>query len=123
MNLKSNLFVLLIVLCVLFAITGVSAADDNQTEMISDGEDYLPFSELSQNISASTGEINLEHDYKYDSGEIEIAKEDKFVINGNGHKIEGVNDSRTLVIESSQLVEINNLTFQNCANTVMIFCF
>ena len=85
---KSKLLIVLIILSVLFTLTSVSAAD-NQSEMISDDAEYHPFSELNQIISESTGELNLEHDYACDNSSIRIIKENEFVINGNGHIIEG----------------------------------
>ena len=68
----------------------VSAAD-NQTETLLETSDYHSFAELNQNISKSGSELNLEHDYKYEGGEVNIIinKADKFTLNGNGHVLEG----------------------------------
>lgn len=113
---KSKLLIVLIILSVLFTLTSVSAAD-NQSEMISDDAEYHPFSELNQIISESTGELNLEHDYACDNSSIRIIKENEFVINGNGHIIEGAVNSRPFVFNSKDVVTINNLTFQNFVNS------
>ena len=113
---KSRLALCLIALCVLFSLAAVSA-EDNQTEIISDSADYHPFSELNQSISESTNEINLEHDYTCDNSTIRVNKENKFVINGNGHIIDGAVASRHFVFKSDDVVIINNLTFQNFADS------
>lgn len=115
---KSKLLISLIILCVLFSLTTVSAAD-NQTEMLSESGDYHSFSELNQSISESNVEINLEHDYKYDCGVINVSKENKFTINGNNHVIEGLN-GRCFIFDSKDVIVINNLTFQNCINASLM---
>lgn len=127
---KSKLLICLIILCI-FSISTVSAAD-NQTELISDSSDtslsvsnqnfvisvstdYHSFSELNQSISQSSVELNLEHDYKYDGGVINVSKENKFTINGNSHIIDGLNGN-PLIFDSKDIIVINNLTFQNAVN-------
>ena len=118
---KSKLLIVLIILSVLFSLTSVSAAD-NQTEVILDSaDDYCSFSELNQIISESVNEINLEHDYKYDNSydneSIMINKEGQFIINGNGHVIDGAVNLRLFTFDSNDVVIVNNLTFQNFINS------
>ena len=108
----------LITICVLFTVVGVSA-EDNQTEIISQTHDYHSFTELNQSISQSTGELNLEYDYKYDNVKIIINKSEKFTINGNNHVLDGITGFDPLIFNSSDVVIINNLTFQNCINATI----
>ena len=127
---KSKLLICLIILCI-FSISAVSAAD-NQIQLISDSPDtslsesnqdkeisvsdaYHPFSELDQSISESSVELNLTHDYKYDGSMIKVSKENKFTINGNGHKIDGLYKT-PFIFDSKDVIVINNLTFQNAVN-------
>ena len=51
----------------------------------------------------------MEHDYACDNSSIRIIKENEFVINGNGHIIEGAVNSRPFVFNSKDVVTINNL--------------
>ena len=129
---KSKLLICLIILCVLFSLTTVSA-NDNQTEalsnsidasaielsqdkVISDSADYHPLSELNQLISENKDEITLEYDYKYDGTVIKLNKENKFTINGNNHIIDGIGD-KFFMFYSKDVTVINNLTFQNGLDT------
>ncbi|MDO5860905.1 hypothetical protein [Methanobrevibacter sp.] len=59
----------------------------------------------------------MEHDYACDNSSIRIIKENEFVINGNGHIIDGAVNSRPFVFNSKDVVTINNLTFQNFVNS------
>ena len=117
MNFKSKLFIFLIILSVMLSVACVSAADDNQTEILSGDSEYHSFDELNQSISESVNEVNLNYSYKYDEGEIEIYKEGNFTINGNDHEIVGVCNSKIFDIESDGTVTINNLTFRDCLNS------
>ena len=119
MNFKSKFFILLVILSVIFTITCVSA-EANQSEILCDDVDFHSFEELNQSISQSNGELNLTQDYKYDSGEILIEKDDKFVLNGNNHIIEGVSNCQVFDIESKEDVIFNNLTFRNCYNVTFM---
>ena len=111
---KSKLLICLIILCVLFSLTAVSASD-NQSEVISDSPDYHPFSELNQLISESEDEITLEYDYQCDGNEITVDKDRNFTINGNNHIINGLNDTPLVLISTGNII-VNNLTFQNGVN-------
>ena len=114
---KSKLRICLIILCVLFSLTAVSASD-NQSEVISDSPDYHPFSELNQLISESEGEITLEYDYQCDGNIINIRKYEEFTINGNDHTIYGLDDT-PFIFQSKDTVIVNNLTFQNSVNAAI----
>lgn len=114
---KSKLLICLIILCVLFSLTAVSASE-NQSEVISCSPDYHPFSELNQLISESDGEISLEHDYQCDGNRIEINKDKDFIINGNNHTINGLDDT-PFVFHSKGNILVNNLTFQISINATI----
>ena len=114
---KSKSLICLIILCVLFSLTAVSASD-NQSEVISDSQDYHTFSELNQLISESEGEITLEYDYKCDGNGVVIEKDNEFTINGNNHVIDGLDDT-DFIIQSKNTVTVNNLTFQNAVNATI----
>ena len=113
---KSKLLICLIILCVLFSLTAVSASE-NQSEVISGSPDYHSFSELNQLISESDGVISLEHDYQCDGSEIEIGKDKDFIINGNNHTINGLDD--TPFVFSKGNITVNNLIFQNSVNATI----
>ena len=116
MNTKSKFFIVVVILYAFLAISCVSA-NDNQTEMIADGN-YHSFEELNQIISESNGELNLTQDYNYDDGTIRIEKDNEFIINGNGHTIEGIDNSDdAFIFDSEDTIIINNLTFKDCINT------
>ena len=114
---KSKSLICLIILCVLFSLTAVSASD-NQSEVISDSQDYHSFSELNQLIAESEGDITLEYDYKCDGHEIVIEKDKEFTINGNNHAIEGL-DETDFIFQSNNAITVNNLTFQNAQNATI----
>lgn len=124
MNLKSKFLIFMLILCILSAISCVSAADDNLTETLSDDMQYHSFTELNESISQSDAELNLAYDYKYDNESgcaIHINKESEFTLNGNGHAIDGIDEKEVLSVHSSQNVIINNLTFRNCVGTIFPF--
>ncbi len=89
-------------------------------DLLNDEGDYHNFTELNQSISQSENELNLSDDYRYDGTFIEINKASKFTLNGNNHIIEG-NDasSNEILLNVSSIVVINNLTFQNCGNSML----
>ena len=121
MRLKYNFIMLLIVICFLLSLAAVSAGD-NQTDVISTEGDYHSFNELNESICKSETELNLTYDYKYDEDSgcsIKINKSEEFTINGNDHIIEDINGTNTLSFNSPQKVIINNLTFRNCADTLI----
>ena len=75
---------------------------------------YYTFEELQQSIDASTGVLNLEHDYMYDCTPIVIEKDGGFTINGNGHVIEGINVTDAFTLGGNETIVLNNMTFKNC---------
>lgn len=117
MIMKSKLLICLIILFVLFSFTAVSASD-NQSEVVHDSPDYHSFSELNQLISESEDEITLEYDYQCDGNEINIDKDKEFTINGNNHIINGLDDM-PFAFFSKGNITVNNLTFQNGANSTI----
>ena len=112
-NIKSKFFIFLLILCILFTVTCVSA-QNNQTEMLSDDAGYHSFNDLNRSISESKGVLNLVYDYRYGDNDTSIIvnKDEDFTINGNGHTIENFN--------SQKQIFINNLTFKNCVNTSIV---
>lgn len=117
---KSKLLISLIIICILFSTACVSAAD-NHNETVLETADYHSFAELNQTISKSGPELNLEHDYKYEGGEVNITinRADKFTLNGNGHVLEGIADYNAVSFRSADVVTIKNLTFRNCRNSTI----
>ena len=175
MKLNSRHIIFLLIICILFGITAVSASDNQAVDadyglsqsmddisiddigqdlklnyevlgeidsneenldadesvsygenidsgdLLSDEGDYRPLSELNQSISQSENELNLSYDYRYDGTPIEINKTSNFALNGNNHIIEG-NDasSNEMILNVSSILVINNLTFQNCRNSLIL---
>ena len=82
-------------------------------EILSEGETGT-FKELAQLIQSSSGELTLDKDYKYSSGDssyssgIPINKQ--LTINGNGHTIDGSNSARIFSVSGSNVV-LRNITF------------
>ena len=112
MKLKSKLLIALIIACVMFAVTGVSAenvTDDNlQLDMgsnhdlksvqydgenqdnLAKGDDYKSFNDFYNDIGNCSGTLNLEDNYRYsESDDSLFITRQNLVINGNGHVIDG----------------------------------
>ena len=89
---KINYFLILLVLFI--SISAVSAEDGN-------------FTSLQRDIQLSTDSIELTQNYVYDNSTDSELKngifinEDNFVVNGNGHTIDGSNQSRIFLINGS----------------------
>ena len=105
---KIKYFLILLVLFI--SISAVSADDGN-------------FTSLQTDITTSTGSIELTQDYVYDNttdSELKngiFIKENNFVVNGNGHTIDGSNQSRIFLITGSN-VTLKNLNLINGNNKI-----
>ena len=105
---KLKYFLILLVLFI--SISAVSADDGN-------------FTSLQTDITTSTGSIELTQDYVYDNttdSELKngiVIKENNFVVNGNGHTIDGSNQSRIFLITGSN-VTLKNLNLINGNNKI-----
>lgn len=119
MNFKSKFIIFLLILCIFSTLTCVSA-NDNQTEVLADNPDYHSFSDLNQSISESEDELELKYDYQYDDFKIFLNKSNEFTINGNNHEINGITGNSSFLINSGDIVTINNLTFRNCTNALLM---
>ena len=128
---KRYLFLILIV-C-LFTISAVSATEnvtddfigvEETTDEVLSSEDNTviieeaagsvgTFTDLANDIKNTNDELNLTQDYKYTVGDnkegIKITK--TITINGNGHVIDGLSQSRIFNILS--FVNLKNITFKN----------
>ena len=99
----------LILLVLLISISAVSAGDGN-------------FTSLQTDIADSTGSIELTQNYAYDnttdSGTTGIKiTENNFILDGNGHTIDGSNQTRILFISGNN-VTLKNLNLINGNNEV-----
>ena len=105
---KINYFLILLVLFI--SISAVSAEDGN-------------FTSLQRDIQLSTDSIELTQNYVYDNSTDSELKngifinEDNFVVNGNGHTIDGSNQSRIFLINGSN-VTLKNLNLINGNNEI-----
>ncbi|MBQ2831041.1 hypothetical protein [Methanobrevibacter sp.] len=141
MKFKGLLLVISLILCILFSISCVAASDVNDTvtsanEVTEDGngdvlatsqDDLLldsddgTFTALQKKINnASVGDIiTLERDYTYNEGfsdaGIVIAK--SLTINGNGHTLNGLSNSRIFFITpgliNNNKVTLNDINLKN----------
>ena len=135
-----KIFLTLCIIFFLISIVGVSASDLNDTiastednDMIESAQDTIlcddddgTFTALQKKINeAESGStISLDRDYVYDDGfdkrGIEIDKD--LTINGNGHTLDGLSQSRIILVKLGKLapnkVTINNIKFIN-GNTTL----
>ena len=89
-----------------------SADDSQEEEILSDGGSSL--TDFKNEIMAG-GEINLDHDYEYSSGDADftnITTQNQFVLNGNGHVIDGKGKDMHFLIKRDDSV-IKNTVFKN----------
>ncbi len=102
--------------CVLFTLSAVSAAD-NQTDVISDEGDSHTFTDLKNDLNNSGDVFEVQHNYKYCDDDNFIGRiiiEKNMTINGNDHVIENLTGKYVLVFDSTGNINVNNLTFKNC---------
>ena len=138
MNIKSKIFVIFVIFCVMLSISSV-VAEDNQTDValendnqsfdeIKEGESHS-FEQLKNDINASGDTFDVQYNYKCGDeenfSEITINK-DKFTINGNNHIIDASNKPNlfyfrpiTENITETDIV-INNLTFINFKEIIIL---
>ena len=99
----------------------ISDNDDNAVEITQDEintetENTKTFADLYYEISNASDVLEIQCDYKYNNETDEntgiLLNMDNFVINGNGHTIDGDNQTRIFTILAKN-VTINNLTFIN----------
>ena len=120
--------IMIVMLVLIMSVGAVCAAENITDEVISDdGQEIIgidsgdSFTDLKNEINNATDELNLNHDYKFNNGTDEnigiFIEKDNFVINGNGHIIDGNDQSRIFIIRGNNIT-INNLTFIN-ANSDM----
>ena len=120
--------VMIVMLVLIMSVGAVCAAENVTDEVISDdGQEIMgidsgdSFTDLINEINNATDELNLTHDYKFNNetdNNIGIfIDNDNFVINGNGHTIDGNDLSRIFIIRGNNIT-INNLTLIN-ANSDM----
>lgn len=138
MNIKSKIFMIFVIFCVLLSISSV-VAEDNQTDVVLKDEhqlfddlkegEYYSFEQLKNDINASGDTFDVQYNYKCGDGEnfskITIDK-DKFTINGNNHIIDASNKSdlfyfmpKTKNINETDIV-INNLTFISVKGVIVV---
>ena len=91
---------------------------DTVTEILSDDVIVGNFSSLNSEISHAETEIKLDKDYTYDSATdssfgngIEISK-DNFVVDGQGHTLNGANQARVFNIVANN-VTLKNIKFKS----------
>ena len=129
--------IMIVMLILIMSVGVVCAADDISDEIISDdGQDTL---EITQNYIYTTGEssfsnltdeienagttLDLTKDYTFnnetDNNTGILISKDNFVLNGNGHKIDGNNQARLFAISGNNIT-LNDLilingNYPNCA--------
>ncbi|MDO5811380.1 MAG: C1 family peptidase, partial [Methanobrevibacter sp.] len=92
--------------------------ENTQNEVYATGE--ASFTDLSNDIGNATGVLNIDRDYKFnneiDNSSIGIfINKDNFVIEGNGHTLDGNNQTRIFVVNATN-VTLNNLKIINANN-------
>ena len=115
--------VMIIMLVLIMSVGAVCATDDISDDVISnDSQEILgveseaSFTDLTDEINNANYELNLTHDYKFnnetDNSRGIFIKQDNFVLNGNGHTIDGNNQSRIFAILGNNIT-INNIILTN----------
>ena len=115
--------VMIIMLVLIMSVGAVCATDDISGDVISnDSQEILgveseaSFTDLTDEINNANYELNLTHDYKFnnetDNSRGIFIKQDNFVLNGNGHTIDGNNQSRIFAILGNNIT-INNIILTN----------
>ena len=138
MNVKSQIVILCLVICILMSVCTVSANDVNDTYLavedsvidenitidesqellqVNENEDMLSagdgsFTELQNLINENSGTLTLEKNYVFNDGENPISIDKSITIIGNGHKIDGAGKSSILKITGDD-VTLKNIEFSN----------
>ena len=144
MELKSKCLVFLIVICIIFSITAVSASEnqsdvglsqdlvsDNQLGVVNDDLDEKlmetankSYDDFYDDIRDCNDTFNIESNYVYDesSNKTLTFNQTNLVINGNNHIIDGSNNAGGFVFTNNKVnVTINDLTFINCNKVVWLY--
>ena len=121
---KSKIFFSVLVLFVLLGVSFASAADNNQTGMVSfesddsineEGNDFTTLNE--EIINCSGGELKLTKNYSYDNSTddfkdgIKITRDD-FTVDGQGHTIDAKGFSRIFDVTGTRVC-LKNINFIN----------
>lgn len=89
------------------------SSDDSQEEILSEGESSLTDF---KNAIRNGGEINLSHDYQYDSSKdsdfTNVSSTKTYVLNGNGYTIDGNGKDMEIYVRYDDVV-IKNTVFKN----------
>ncbi len=121
MLIKSKIIFVIFCILVFISLSGVSAADANQTTLQNNQtvDEIGNFADLNDEISKipTDGNLTLKKDYTYNFNDskykdgIEITK-DNIVIDGGGHTIDGAGQARIFNIASNN-VTLRNIIFIN----------
>jgi len=138
MNVKSQIVILCLVICILMSVCTVSANDVNDTYLavedsvidenitidesqellqVNENEDMLSadegsFAELQNLINENSGTLTLNKSYVFNDGDNPISITKPISINGNGYKIDGAGKSSILKITGND-VTLKNIEFSN----------
>ena len=144
MKFESKYFTIIIVICILFSISAISASDNQSDvalnhDLISDEQIEICSDGLNENLMVTTDKsyddfyddmndynvtFDLEHDYKYSESDNEsqlVFNQSNMVINGNNHVIDGSNEASGFVFNNDNAnITISDLTFINCNQAIRI---
>lgn len=114
MKFKFKLLSAVLVLCILLGVTIVLAVD-NPIEV--DNYENNSINNLFDDMMNNNGTFNMEKDYEYHNNDsVLIVGGGDLIINGNGHKIDGLNNISGLLLDnngSEGRIVVNNLTIEN----------
>lgn len=147
---KSKYFMIIVVICILFSMTAVSADSvSNQTDVLEsdvdlqsgtdlnrgdlgDGQSEYSFRDLDHDIKNCSGTLNMEHDYvcSEELDSFKVFVNDSLVINGNGHCLDAANFDSMISIDADKTgvggnnisVAINDVTFKNFPKYALYLC-
>ena len=112
---KFKLFSLMIIFCIIVSFA-VVLASANEVEVNKD-DNAGSLDDFYDDIEKANGTLNMTKDYKYEPNDGPlIFFADKYVINGNGHKLDGSKKVRGFSFDNGSAhgkVVINNLTISN----------
>lgn len=111
------IMVLAIIVAVIFSVSAVSANENltDSDEIVGVDDNIKTFDDLKTEIdnTENGGTLNLTQDYVYESGSTEgIIINKNITINGNNHKIDGIEKSRIFKVEAAHIT-INDLSLLN----------
>ncbi|WP_407454240.1 right-handed parallel beta-helix repeat-containing protein, partial [Methanobrevibacter sp.] len=132
MNLKSKWLVFILIICILFSITAVSASDNHtETTLNQDpiSNEKLKVTDKSydnfyEDIKSCTDSFDIENNYKYNENDNKMDlsfNQTNLVINGNNHIIDGSNQAKGFIfVNENANITINDLTFINCNQALLV---